>query len=292
MSPESTSPPAGDGAVHLSCADSAFPRLSHGAALDVIVDLGIGAVDLCVWAGYDHNPPERALADTAAEAERIGAELSRRSLDLADVYLIQAESFEQLAVNHPDQAVREESFRMFDSLLDLASRLGSPGLTILPGALFDGVDETESLRLAASELERRAERAREAGLRFSVEPHFRSVIATPARTAALLELTEQVEIALDITHFTFQTYEDHESDPLLPRTRHVHLRQAAPGNLQTRLAEGTIDYPALRDKLLARGYDGYFAIEYQWEEGWLDFTHVDCIAETADMRDLMLGVTP
>jgi sugar phosphate isomerase/epimerase len=277
-------------ATRLSCADSAFPRLSHAAALDVIVDLGVGAVDLCIWAGYDHNPPARVLADPAGEAERIGAELRDRSLGLADVFHIQSESFEELAVNHPDQTVREESWRQFEGMVELASRLGSPGLTVLPGALFDGIDESESLRLAASELERRAERAGEAGLRFSVEPHFRSVVATPARTAALLELTEHVEIALDISHFTFQTYEQHESDPLLPRTRHVHLRQAAPGEIQSRVTEGTIDYPGLRAQLLALGYDGYFALEYQWEEGWLDFTHVDCIAETAEMRDLMLGV--
>jgi sugar phosphate isomerase/epimerase len=68
----------------------------------------------------------------------------------------------------------------------------------------------------------------------------------------------------------------------------VHLRQAGPEVVQARAGEGTIDFRRLRDKLLATGYDGYFAIEYQWEEGWLDFTRVDCIAETDDMRKLML----
>jgi hypothetical protein len=45
----------------------------------------------------------------------------------------------------------------------------------------------------------------------------------------------------------------------------------------------------IRDALLGMGYDGYFAIEYQWEEGWLDFAHVDCIAETADTRAVLLN---
>ncbi len=275
----------------LSCADSAFPRLSHDAALAVIADLQIGAVDVCIWAGYEHNPPHVALADPGQAAELIGARLEKHGLGLADVYaILSAESFEDLAVNSPDPAVREESYRLFEALVDLASRLDSPGVTILPGALFAGVEEDESLALAATELERRAVRAGEAGLRFSVEPHLRSVISTPARTAALLERTEHVGIALDQSHFAFQTYELEESFPLLPRTRHVHLRQGGPGLVQARLDEGTIDYAALRDRLLGAGYDGYFALEYQWEEGWLDFTHVDCISETADMRDLMLGV--
>lgn len=274
----------------LSCADSAFPRLSHEGSLAVIADLGIGAVDVCIWAGYEHNPPDEALADPAAAAERIGARLEKHGLAVADTYaILSAESFEDLAVNNPDPAVREESYRQFEALVELATRLQSPGVTILPGALFPGVDENESLDLAASELERRAVRAGEAGLRFSVEPHIRSVIATPARTEVLLERTEHVGIALDQSHFAFQTFELEDSFPLLPRTRHVHLREGGPGLVQARVGEGTIDYAALRDRLLGDGYDGYFALEYQWEEGWLDFTRVDCISETAAMRDLMLG---
>jgi sugar phosphate isomerase/epimerase len=247
-------------------------------------------VDLCIWAGYEHNPPSTVIADPARAAAEIGPRLDSHGLALADIYAILAESFEDLAVNNPDPAVREESYRQFEALVDFATRLGSPGLTILPGTVYDGVDEGESLELAAAELQRRAERAGEAGLRLCVEPHFRSVVPTPSRTAALLERTEDVGIALDQSHFAFQGYRLEESYPLLSRTDHVHLRQAGPGLIQTRVGEGTIDYAALRDRLLGDGYAGYFALEYQWEEGWLDFTRVDCIGETAAMRDLMLGV--
>ncbi|MBS1882652.1 MAG: sugar phosphate isomerase/epimerase [Actinobacteria bacterium] len=272
----------------LACADSAFPRLSHDVALAVIADLGIDAVDVCIWAGYDHNPPEVALADPARSAEEIGARLERHGLHPADVYLILAESFEDRAVNHPDEAVRDDAYRQFEATLDLAVRLGSPGVTILPGAVFPGIDEGESLDLAARELQRRAEQAGEAGLRFTVEPHFRSIVPTPMRTAVLLERTEDVGLALDPSHFAFQGYELEDCFPLLSRTQHVHLRQGGPGLVQARTHEGTIDYALLRDRLLDGGYEGYFTLEYQWEEGWLDFTRVDCIGETADMRDLML----
>jgi sugar phosphate isomerase/epimerase len=258
--------------------------------LGVIADLAIPAVDVCIWAGYDHNPPTVALADPARAAEEIGERLQRHGLAISDLYAILAESFEDLAVNNPDPAVREESYRQFEALVDLGVRLGSPGVTILPGTVYEGVDENESLELAATELQRRAEHAGEAGLRLCVEPHLRSVVATPARTAVLLEKTADVGIALDQSHFAFQTYELEESYPLLPRTRHVHLREGGPGLVQARVGEGTIDYAALRDRLLGDGYEGFFAIEYQWEEGWLDFTRVDCISETAEMRDLMLGV--
>jgi sugar phosphate isomerase/epimerase len=274
--------------TRLSCTDASFPRLSHSGALGVISDLGVGAVDVCVFAGYDHNPPAVVAADPAGRAEAVAARLEEHGLAVADVFAILAEAFEDLAVNNPDRSVRDESARQFDAMLEFAVRLGSPGLTILPGAVFPGVDEGESLELAARELEWRADKAGEAGLRLRVEPHFRSIIPTPLRTAAFLERTQNVGLALDISHFAFQGYDQSDSDPLLPRTTHVHLRQARPGHIQARTYEGTIDYPKMRDQLFQLGYDGFFTLEYAWEE-WLDFTRVDCISETAETRDLMLG---
>jgi sugar phosphate isomerase/epimerase len=269
----------------LSCADSAFPRLSHGAALGVIADLGFEAVDVCVFEGYDHNPPGDVLADPARAADIVRSRLDQHGLRVADVFAIVGDSFEALAPNHPDEAVRAESSRQFEGFVEFARHLAAPSLTILPGAEFDGDD---SLVRAAAELERRAQIAGEADLRLSVEPHYGSVVPTPARTVELLERTRDLGITLDLSHFAFQGIGQDESDPLLARTRHVHLRQAAPEVIQARAAEGTIDFPTLRDRLIAGGYDGYFALEYQWEEGWLDFTRVDCIAETADLRDVML----
>jgi sugar phosphate isomerase/epimerase len=52
--------------------------------------------------------------------------------------------------------------------------------------------------------------------------------------------------------------------------------------------EGVIDFPRLRRALDAAGYEGYLTLEYQWEE-WLDCYRVDCISETAELRDLMLA---
>jgi sugar phosphate isomerase/epimerase len=274
--------------LRLACADSAFPWLSHPAALAVIRDLGIHAVDVCLFAGYRNNPPDAVLADPARAADTIGARLAEHGHQVSDVFAILGTSFEELAVNHPDEAVRRESMQRFELLVEFGRALGAPGLTILPGTTFPGVDEDESLDLAATELERRAAIAGDAGLRLAVEPHFDSVVATPARTLGLLERTESVGLALDVSHFVYDGSAQAEVYPLLERTHHVHLRQAAPQAIQTRVSEGVIDFADLRDRLLAGGYGGYFALEYQWEEGSPDFTHVDCIAETAQLRDLML----
>jgi sugar phosphate isomerase/epimerase len=287
FSPAFTAHPA----MQLSCADSAFPKLSHAAALAVIRDLGIAAVDVCVFYGYDHTPPARVVADPDRAADEVLARLERQGLAVADAFAILGGSFEQLAVNHPDEAVRAESLRQFERLLRFARRIAAPGLTILPGAVFDGVAEDDSRALAARELQPRAERAGEAGLQLSIEPHYESIAATPATTLDLLERVPQLTLALDYSHFVYQGIAEQEIDALLPRTRHLHVRQAAPGAIQTRAREGTIDFGRIRDRLLDAGYAGFFALEYQHEEGWLDFAHVDCVAETAAMRDVLLGLS-
>ena len=125
-------------------------------------------------------------------------------------------------------------------------------------------------------------------MRLAFEPHYGSVAETPARALELVERTPDVGFALDYSHFVYQGIPVEEVDPLLARTHHFHVRQAAPGVIQARTNEGVIDFVRIRDALLGMGYDGYFAVEYQWEDGWLDFSRVDCIAETADTRAVLL----
>jgi sugar phosphate isomerase/epimerase len=277
--------------LKLSCADSTFPRLSHEASLTVIKDLGFTAADVCSFTGYPHTPPETVLADPDGAANAVAARLDRLGLAVADVFMIVGTSFEQYAQNHPDQAVRDKSLEHFERFVSFARRLEAPGLTILPGTTFEEIGEEASIALAASELNRRAEVAGEAGLRLAFEPHYGSVAETPAAALDLIERTPDVGFALDYSHFVYQGIPVEDVDPLLARTHHLHVRQAAPGVIQARTGEGVIDFPRIRDALIGMGYAGYFALEYQWEDGWLDFSRVDCIAETADSRDLLLDRT-
>jgi len=270
--------------TRLSCADSSFPRLSHEAALGVIRDLEIPAVDVCVFVGSQHNPPEVVSADPEKAAEAVTERLGRAELDVADVFAIWG--FEELAVNHPDPQVRAESLRQFQRVLEFARLIGSPGLTLLPGMPFDGVELDESLSLSAAQLQRRAELAGDAGLLLSIEPHYGSIVETPALTLELLDRAPDLWLALDHSHFVYQGIAQDDVDVLFPRSRHVHLRQAAEGAMQTPTNEGAIDFVRLRDRLEARGYEGYLALEFQWEE-WMDCRRVDCISETAELRDLL-----
>jgi hypothetical protein len=68
--------------IRLSCAISAFPRLSHDGALAVIRDLGIEAVDVFVLTGSWHTAAEsggeRRLHRLRVAADGPPATLRRR----------------------------------------------------------------------------------------------------------------------------------------------------------------------------------------------------------------------
>jgi len=276
-------------AERISCADSAFPRLSHEAALAVIRDLGIGAVDISVFAGYEHNPPEAVMASPQGAAARVRERLERHQLRVADLFAILSEPYDALAVNHPDPAAREDSLWHFEQLLEFAAGIGADAVTLLPGATFEGVDENESRTLAAAELQRRAEIAGEQGIALGFEPHVGSVVPTPKSTLELLEQAPDVGVTLDPSHFIYLGIPEAEIDSLIPRTRHVHLRQATQGIIQAPVHEGSIDIARFVRALDAADYAGFLAIEYQWERA-MDFNRVDCIGETASLRDQLLQI--
>lgn len=277
-------------ADRLSCTDATFPLVPPETALAIVKGLGLPAVDLCLFPGGGHVHVEQAIVDPVGTAETLKRRLDAAGLRVADLFAITGEPGEG-SVNHPDPRVRGSLLDAFTSVVEVARRIGAPGITLLPGVPHEGVDPQVSLELAALELQRHAALAGEAGLRFSIEPHVESIAETPASALELMRLAPDVTLTLDHSHFIFQGYAQAEADVLIPHAGHMHLRQAAKGRMQTRLAEGSIDFRALRDALAASGYAGALTIEYLWEE-WFDCANVDTVSETALLRDLLLNDAP
>lgn len=273
--------------ITLSCADYTWPAVPHELALDIVAGLGFTAVDLGYMYGRSHVRPEEAGADIAAWAGRIGERCAARGLAVADVFY-QAPDFETWAVSHPDAAEIARGAGPFAGALELARRLGSPGVTILPGVVHPGDTYEAAVSRAAVELRRRVEMAGEAGLRLSVEPHQGSIADTPDRTAALVERVPGLTLTLDYGHFTYAGIDDDAIEPLIEHAGHVQCRGGAPGVLQAGMRTNTIDFPRMTAALLRSGYPGYVACEYVWSE-WMDCDKVDNLTETAALRDILRG---
>jgi sugar phosphate isomerase/epimerase len=271
--------------VRLACADDTFRLLRpHRAALDLVAALGVEGVDLFLAGNRSIVRPEDVRGDVAGAAARIAADLRETGLVASDVFVIPWSDLETMAPNHPDPAERERSRALFRDMLELAARLGAPGLTILPGIHWPSESHEDSLRRAAEELSWRAAQAQGEGLRFSVEPHVGSIAETPELAVRLVEAAPGLEVTLDYSHFVRQGLPEEEADVLAPQTRHVHVRGATRERIQAPIRESSIDFERMVGVLEAAGYDGYVALEYVWLD-WEHCNECDNLSETILLRD-------
>ena len=270
--------------MRLACADDTFRLLDHEHIVELIRLLGLDGVDLCLMERRSSLRLDEVRADVAGWAGRLDERVRRNGLDIADVFVIPWTDFRTMAPNHPDPAERAASAALFEDMLELAVRLRSPGITILPGIEWENESPEESFGRAALELGRRVEAARARGVRLSIEPHFGSVVPTPARALELLERAPGLELTLDYSHFVYQGIPESEVEALAPFARHCHVRGARRGRMQAPLRESTIDFERMLDAMSEAGYDGYLGLEYVWLD-WEHCNECDNLSETLLLRD-------
>jgi sugar phosphate isomerase/epimerase len=270
--------------IPLACGDHTFPVLPLADAAKLVAMLGFEGFDLSLMGNRSQVRPEVVREDIATWAADLRAVVDENGLRLADVFLIPWTDFSVLAPNSPEPEAREDARALFTDVLELAARMDSPGITLVPGIVWPGRPEAESLARAGEELQWRAERARELGMRCSVEPHVGSVTPTPEAVAELLELAPDLELTLDYTHFVAQGVAEERIEPLINRARHFHARGARLDRPQCSMKENSIDYERIVDQLVGADFDGFIASEYVWIE-WERANECDNVSETVMMRD-------
>jgi len=269
--------------VKLACADDTFRLLRpHRAVLELVAALGVEGVDIFLAGNRSIIRPEEIREDIAGAAAAIRADVAAVGLAVSDVFVLPWTDLETMAPNHPDAAERERSRELFRDMLELAVRLEAPGLTILPG--IEWPEDPGSFDRAVEELGGRAGDARREGLRFSVEPHVGSVVATPALARRLAEAAPGVEMTLDYSHFVRQGMPEEAADVLIPFTRHVHVRGASERRVQESIRDNTLDFERIVGVLDSGGYQGYLTLEYVWLQ-WEHCHECDNLAESILLRD-------
>lgn len=275
----------------LSCADYTWPLLEHRAALRLIRDIGIPAVDVGLFYGATHIRPEWVVDDPLRWAGILAERTETAGLTVADVFLTPGPDLVTRTPNHLDATERQAALDMLRQTATFAGALGAPGITVLPGVRFDDEPYETAIERAAEALRAFVEVAGEDDLGLSVEPHSGSCIDTPERTVELLEATPGLTVTLDPSHFAYEGVVTSRMLPLLGRTRHVQLRPGGAGVMQSRVVENEIDFAAIIDGLREVGYKGYVAMEYVWIDSW-DCNRVDNLSETILLRDLTRSLDP
>jgi sugar phosphate isomerase/epimerase len=104
--------------------------------------------------------------------------------------------------------------------------------------------------------------ARAYHVRFVIELHYATPFQTVTQSLQLLNEVKDLQIAYDPSHFAMQEIDLHETEPLLVKAAHVHLRDAGPGKMQMPPDTGTVDFDWILDTLAAIDYHGHCTIEY------------------------------
>lgn len=246
-------------------------------ALGTIARLGFRYVDI---GSGPHLNTQRAANDPEAVAAEIRAELDAYHLKVSDLYLMLPR------ISVADETARKNDVAQFKALLPFAVALGTPGITVSPGvAQPKDAKATEKRVVAALRLMIRW--ARDAKLALSFEPHLDSVAHTPEDARRLVERVPELKITLDWAHLITQGMKPERAAPLLPFTRHIQVRQAAPRRMQTPFDQGVLDIDRVMALLLSAGYEGVVSVELMQTIGWHGAAEVNAIQEAIQLRDAL-----
>lgn len=243
--------------------------------------LGIPAVDLIALPGSVLDS-SAVIRHPAQEARRI----IRLKAQVANLIFCFSANFFERALNHRDPAIRSTNVAHFASVAEFCQRCSIPSVTLLPGVSQTGWSRAKSQAVSAQALNELTEIGARHGVIVAFEAHTGSILESPKDTLDFLQANPQLRLTLDYSHFVYGGHSQPDIDPLVPYAAHVHLRQGAPGVLQSRWDSGSIDFVALLQKLKAARYPGYLGIEYE-HDAWLDLDRIDVMTETIKMRNLV-----
>jgi sugar phosphate isomerase/epimerase len=116
---------------------------------------------------------------------------------------------------------------------------------------------------------------------FALELHSGSPFDSPDTARELIDRAPASRFAFDPSHLVGQGIDLHQVGWILAQSAHVHLRDAASGQVQLPMGSGSVDFGWILDQLRSRGYDGYVAVEY------LDTDEFDASASARRLAELI-----
>ncbi len=122
--------------MRIASADFSWPGLRPEFVLDLIRELELDGVSLAYFGGLTERTPQRIADDPVAWGEQVAAELAERGLAPADTFFVPSADLVGMAVNHPDPTERAGGSELFAAFCEFAERVGTSGITTLPGLVF------------------------------------------------------------------------------------------------------------------------------------------------------------
>ncbi len=248
-------------------------------AIGIARTLGFGGLDMGFFYGPALSKPD-LLADPEAMARHV------RGLGFPAPCFYHLFGDTLAGRNLADPATLDRNAGDFRRVARFCAAAGIPTVFILPGVCNPGQSRADALAVSATALNTLLPIAQAEGVTLTIEPHVHSYLESPALTLQLLARVPGLKLTLDYAHFTCLGFTQDAIDVLAPYAAHVHVRQARPGALQTKLSQGTINMGAMLGTLRDAGYGGWLAVEWVHQD-YMDTLYDDVLTETIACRDVL-----
>jgi len=262
--------------MKLSLTAWSMPQCTLQEAAGISKALGINALDVGLFyrSALDKN---LILNDPLAAA----APLAGLGVDIPNYYHLFGDGLE--GKNLALAGTLDQNITDLTQVLTFADAAKIPTVFILPGVVNAGQSRDDAAKVSTESLKALLDVAKDFSANICIEPHVHSWTESPDLVLQLIENTG-IKLALDYSHFACLGYRQDEIDPLAKHALHVHLRQARMGELQTKMAQGTLNFPAMFGTLRDAGYQGALAIENVHQD-YMNTLFDDVLTETILMRD-------
>lgn len=248
--------------MKLAVSTLVFRRLPLRQAIDRFLALGFDTIDLCcLFPSYcPHYDPTAADLGRISVLEEVFAGLRVATLNV------------QLASwSSSDRAIRTVQAEFVAGSLRVARTLGAYAVNVHGGSKPRTEGEWDKAAAVATESMRAVAKIAETlKLELAVEMQMNSLVETPDQAERFLNLVNHpaVGLTVDTGHLTAQGVDAAAAiERFGPLVRHVHLRDAKPGNILVTPGDGLVDFAAVGRALQKTGYDRHCALEIETGAG-------------------------
>lgn len=234
------------------------PQRSLKQGLETIQRLGFSTVDIGVGGGNAHYDAVVVAQQPQAFADEVRHETEKLQLEPNECFLLNFGA----PLNTPIQEERARTLELFTGLTQGVKAAGFKSILVIAGPTYTELGQAASLELSALALTDLVKVCGDNNLQLNLEADSESCAHTPEAAAQLCRSVPGLGLTLDYSHFICQGIAAERVAVLHPYTRHIHIRQAAPGQIVAEVDEGTIDFSQVTSQLERSGYNGLYCIEY------------------------------
>ncbi|MFS0726401.1 sugar phosphate isomerase/epimerase family protein [Paenibacillus sp. 1P07SE] len=265
--------------MNIACSTTVGYKQKLASVLQRIQESGFTTVDLLAIDGWAHINPHD-LADQGEEGHGLITDLLARyrlspiALNIGTRTDLHDRSAEAIASRS----------REMTTMVRLMNVLSVPIAVIQPRARDASRPYADVVQACAATWREMEAIAGRSGAKLALELHVFSPFEMLDQARALIELVPDLQVVYDPSHLVMQGVPLRETEWLMDRSIHVHLRDAAYGHMQTRLGQGSVDFEWVFHALKRRGYSGPVSIEYLQEDHYDVFEDVRRLKTMAEQK--------